>query len=121
MAKRKGAEKAPYGGTEALTRQMDIRPLEELVITVEEFDETIGKTTYHTVLTRRKGLHELTDKNGERVLADESAIMDSGPKYGTTLCYTSHRMEEVPEEVRAANLAEIKRVAAQVMVDMGIW
>ena len=52
---------------------------------------------------------------------DESAVMDSGPRYGTTLCYTPHPAVEPTAEERAANLAQIKRVAAQVMVDMGIW
>lgn len=52
---------------------------------------------------------------------DESAVMDSGPKMGTTLCYTPHPAVEPTEEERAANRAQIKRVAAQNMVNMGIW
>ena len=75
----------------------------------------------HTDMTRRRGLHWITDRRGERVLVDESAVMDSGPKMGTTLCYTPHPAVAPTEEERAANRAEIKRIAAQVMVDMGIW
>ena len=116
MAKRKSSPASTYTSGEQLTLEMDIEPLEELVVTVESFDEQIGNMLLHTDMTRR-----ITDRRGERVLVDESAVMDSGPKMGTTLCYTPHPAVAPTEEERAANRAEIKRIAAQVMVDMGIW
>lgn len=101
--------------------ELNIEPLEELVVTTKIIPETFGKNHVDTVMTRRKGLHWLTDMGGERVLVDESATMDAGEKYGTTLCYTPHSDEVVSEEERAANRARIKAVATQVMIDMGIW
>lgn len=121
MAKRKSSPASTYTSGEQLTLEMDIEPLEELVVTVESFDEQIGNMLLHTDMTRRRGLHWITDRRGERVLVDESAVMDSGPKMGTTLCYTPHPAVAPTEEERAANRAEIKRIAAQVMVGMGIW
>ena len=101
--------------------ELNIEPLEELVVTTKIIPETFGKNHVNTVMTRRKGLHWLTDMRGERVLVDESATMDAGEKYGTTLCYTPHSDVVVSEEARAANRARIKAVATQVMIDMGIW
>lgn len=121
MGKRKNNPASTYTSGAQMALEMDIEPVEELVITVESFDEQIGNMLLHTDMTRRKGLHWITDRRGERVLVDESAVMDSGPRYGTTLCYTPHPAVEPTAEERAANLAQIKRVAAQVMVDMGIW
>ena len=121
MAKRKSSPASTYTSGEQLTLEMDIEPLEELVVTVESFDEQIGDMLLHTDMTRRRGLHWITDRRGERVLVDESAVMDSGPKMGTTLCYTPHSDVVVSEEERAANRARIKAVATQVMIDMGIW
>lgn len=121
MGKRKSDPASTYKSGAQMALEMDIEPVEELVITVESFDEQIGNMLLHTDMARRKGLHWITDRRGERVLVDESAVMDSGPRYGTTLCYTPHPAVEPTAEERAANLAQIKRVAAQVMVDMGIW
>ena len=120
MAKGKSPA-STYKSGEQLTLEMDIEPLEDLVVTVESWDEQIGTMLLHTDMTRRKGLHWITDRRGERVLVDESAVMDSGPKMGTTLCYTPHPAVEATEEERAANRAQIKCVAAQNMVNMGIW
>ena len=100
---------------------LHIEPLEKLDVTVSTMEETIGKNKVTTVITRRKGLHWLTEISGERVLVDESATMDSGPKYGTTLCFTPHSDVEVSEEERAANRANIQAVAAKVLTDLGIW
>lgn len=102
-------------------RELNIEPVEELVITTKIIHEKIGRYEVDTVMTRRKGLHWLTAMSGERVLVDESATMDSGPKLGTTLCFTPHSDVEVSEEERAANRELIKRVATDVMIRMGIW
>ena len=96
MAKRKSSPASTYTSGEQLTLEMDIEPLEELVVTVESFDEQIGNMLLHTDMTRRRGLHWITDRRGERVLVDESAVMDSGPKMGTTLCYTPHPRRSGP-------------------------
>lgn len=101
--------------------KLNIEPLEELVVTVKTVHEKIGRYEADTVITRRKGLHWLTDMSGARVLVDESATMDSGPKLGTTLCFTPHSDVKVSEEERAANRERIKQVATKVMIDMGIW
>ena len=102
-------------------RDLNIEPLEELVVTVKTIHETIGKDQVDTIMTRRKGLHWLTEMSGERVLVDESATMDAGPKYGTTLCFTPHSDVEVSEEERAANRAAIQKIATQVLTSQGIW
>ena len=101
--------------------KLNIEPLEELVVTVKTVHEKIGRYEADTVITRRKGLHWLTEMSGARVLVDESATMDSGPKLGTTLCFTPHSDVEVSEEERAKNRENIKRIATEVMIRMGIW
>ena len=63
---------------------LNIEPLEELEITTKVIHEKIGRYEVDTIMTRRKGLHWLTEMSGERVLVDESATMDSGEKLGTT-------------------------------------
>ena len=67
---------------------LNIEPLEELVVTTKTIHEKIGRDEVDTLMTRRKGLHWLTDMSGARVLVDESATMNSGPRLGTTLCFT---------------------------------
>lgn len=101
--------------------ELNIKPLEELEVTVKTIHEKIGRYEVDTVITRRKGLHWITDMFGARMLVDESATMDSGPKVGTTLCLTPHSDVEVSEEERAANREMVKKVATKVMIDMGIW
>ena len=100
---------------------LNIEPVEELEVTVKTIHETIGEQEVDTIMTRRKGLHWLTERTGKRVLVDESATMDAGPKFGTTLCFTPHQDVEVSEEERAANRANLKRIATEVLVRMGIW
>ncbi|MEQ2454931.1 hypothetical protein [Flavonifractor hominis] len=102
-------------------QDLNIEPLEELVVTTKIIHEKIGRHEVDTIMTRRKGLHWLTEMSGKRVLVDESATMDSGEKLGTTLCFTPHKDIEVSEEERAANREMIKKVATKVMIDMGIW
>lgn len=101
--------------------ELNIEPLEELVVTTKVIHEKIGRCEVDTVMTRRKGLHWLTDMSGARVLVDESATMDSGPKLGTTLCITPHRDVVVTEEEREANRARVRKIATEVMIRMGIW
>ena len=100
---------------------LDIEPVEALVVTTEAWDEQIGTATVHTTMIRRRGLHWLTDRRGERVLVDESAVMDSGPRYGSTLCYTPHPAAEATEAERAANRAAVNVIANQVLARLGIW
>lgn len=64
MAKRKSSPASTYTSGEQLTLEMDIEPLEELVVTVESFDEQIGNMLLHTDMTRRRGLHWITDRRG---------------------------------------------------------
>jgi hypothetical protein len=101
--------------------KLQIEPVEELEVTVKTIHETFGTNPVETVVTRRKGLHWITEMSGARVLVVESATMDAGPKYGTTLCFTPHSDTQVSEEERAANRARIQQVTAKVMTDMGIW
>ena len=100
---------------------LNIEPLEELVVTTKTIHEKIGRYEVDTLMTRRKGLHWLTDMSGARVLVDESATMNSGPRLGTTLCFTPHSEVEGSEEERSANRERIRQVATKVMIDMGIW
>lgn len=100
---------------------LNIEPLEELEITTKVIHEKIGRYEVDTIMTRRKGLHWLTEMSGVRVLVDESATMDSGEKLGTTLCFTPHKDIEVSEEERAANRELIKKAAIKAMIDRGIW
>ncbi len=102
-------------------RDLNIEPVEELVVTTKVIHEKIGRYEVDTVMTRRKGLHWLTEMSGERVLVDESATMDSGEKLGTTLCFTPHQDIQVSEEERAANRELIKKAAIKAMMDQGIW
>lgn len=101
--------------------ELDIKPLEELTVTVEVVHEKVGRYEVDTVITRRKGLHWLTQPSGTRVLADESVTMDGGPKLGTTLCFTPHTGGETGEGERAANREHLKKCAAKVMADLGLW
>ncbi len=101
--------------------ELDIQPLEELTVMVEVVHEKVGRYEVDTVITRRKGLHWLTQPSGTRVLADESVTMDGGYKLGTTLCFTPHTGEEAGEGERMANRERLKRCAAKVMTDMGFW
>lgn len=101
--------------------ELDIQPLEELTVTEEVVHEKVGRYEVDTVITRRKGLHWLTQPSGTRVQADESVTMDGGPKLGTTLCLTPHMGGEADERERMANREYLKKCAAKVMTDMGIW
>ena len=121
MAKRKSERTRPYRNTEEVTRDLDIIPLEELEITVTEDDAFLCGRMVHTVYTRRKGLHWVTDWEGIRRIACETFIVDSGPKIGTSFLFSEPPAVEPTEEERAANRAQILRIAAQNMVDMGIW
>ena len=49
-------------------RDLNIEPVEELVVTTKIIHEKIGRHEVDTVMTRRKGLHWLTAMSGERVL-----------------------------------------------------
>ena len=106
---------------EELAEELHIEPLEPLTVTRISYDRMLGEEPYHTVETRWKGLHRLTDRRGERVLADECAVMDSGPKLGAALCITNHPEREATEEERARNRAHIQEVGNQVLRNAGIW
>lgn len=103
-----------------------IEPLEELEVTVKTYPTVISKKrTANTIQTRRKGLHWFTAVRGDtvripRTLVVESVTMDDGPD-GMTLCITEYKDVEVSEEERAANRENIKRIATEVMIRMGIW
>ena len=107
-----------------------IEPVEELVVTVKEKKEHFSWTTMDTVITRRKGLHwfsAIVKKPGEDhvrtpwTLVVESVTCASGPKQGCSFCLGEYKDVEVSEEERAANRENIKRIATEVMVRMGIW
>ena len=106
---------------EEWAEELQIEPMEPLTVTRRAYDHMLGDEPYHTVETRWKGLHQLTDRRGERVLADECAVMDSGPKLGAALCITNHPEREATEEERARNRAHIQEVGNQVLRRMGIW
>ena len=101
--------------------ELFIQPLEELTVTTRIIHERIGRYEADTVVTRRKGLHWLTGKDGKRVLVDESVTMDSGEKLGTTLCFMPHRDSPAGGEEAAANRERIRQAAVKAMADRGIW
>ena len=101
-----------------------IEPVEELVVTVKEVEKHFSWTTMDTVITRRKGLHwfsAIIKKPGEDHVRTESVTCASGPKQGCSFCLGEYKDVEVSEEERAANRENIKRVATDVMIRMGIW
>lgn len=100
--------------------ELNIEPMEELVVTARILHEKIGRHEVDTVMTRRRGLHWLTELSGKRVLVDESATMDAG-ELGTTLCFTPHKDIAVSAQERAANREMIKKAAVKAMLDQGIW
>ena len=103
-----------------------IEPLEELQVTVKTYPTVISKKrTANTIQTQRKGLHWFTAVKGNtvrvpRTLVVESATMDAGSD-GMTLCITEYTDVKVSEEERLANRENIKRIATEVMIRMGIW
>ena len=62
MGKRKNNPASTYTSGAQMELEMDIEPVGELVVTVESFDEQIGNMLLHTNMTRRKGLHWITDR-----------------------------------------------------------
>ena len=79
--------------------------------------EIIGGKEYPLTVTKQKGIQEIIVA-GKPVWVEDVTIFES--PLGTSRCFTRVR-EEVPPEVRDANLKKIREVATQAMIDMGIW
>lgn len=106
---------------EEWAEELQIEPLEPLTVTRRAYDHMLGDEPYHTVETRWKGLHRIKSISAGMIVADESAVLDSGPKLGATFCITNHTDREITEEERARNRAHIQEVGNQVLRRMGIW
>lgn len=85
--------------------------------TITHKTEIIGGKEYPLTVTKEKGIQEIV-VGGNPVLVEAVTIFES--PLGTSRCFTRAR-EEVPPEVRDANLKKIREVATQAMIDMGIW
>ena len=102
--------------------ELQIEPLEPLTVTRRAYDTELSDgLRFHTVETRWKGLHRIKSIRAGMILADESAIMDSGPKMGATPCITDHIDREITDEERARNWDHLQDVCNQAMRRMGIW
>ena len=86
----------------------------EVKVTVETKERTIGGKVYQVTITRRKGLDTYVE-DGKEFLADEAVFSDYGPRMGISRSYTLHKDE------REAGRRRIQQVAAQAMIDQGIW
>lgn len=85
--------------------------------TITHTTEIIGGKEYPLTVTKQKGIQEIIVA-GKPVWVEAVTIFES--PLGTSRCFTRVR-EEVPPEVRDANLKKIREVATQAMIDMGIW
>lgn len=95
--------------------------LSNISVRVEEEDTFLAGKHYHEVTTRRKGLAWYTGKRSpEPFLADEAVFVDRG-RDGTASSFTLHKDEEPPADERETGRKHIREVAAQVLIDQGIW
>lgn len=92
----------------------------EVKVTVETKERTIGGKVYQVTITRRKGLDTYIE-DGKEFLADEAVFSDYGPRMGISRSYTLHKDEQPTEAEREAGRRRIQQVAAQAMIDQGIW
>lgn len=96
---------------------IDIDP--DVIETVEEGYETENGKTFKTTLIRRTGLARYI-RRGRESLADMATFHDCG-KLGMSCTYTDHRAVPYTEEEKAAGRRHIQEVAAQILVDQGLW
>lgn len=85
--------------------------------TITHKTEMISGKEYPLTVTKQKGLQEII-VDGKPVLVEAVTIFES--PLGVSRCFTRARADVSPD-VREANLREIRDVATQAMIDMGIW
>ncbi len=86
-------------------------------VSVTHTTEVIGGKEYPLTITRQNGPQEI-EVDGDMVQVVSVTTFDS--PLGRSRCYTRAQPEPAPEE-RAANRRRIQEVAAQAMIDQGIW
>lgn len=89
-----------------------------VTVTVEHKIKRRDGKEYPVVITTREGLDTYIE-NGKEIIADRAVFSDYGPKQGVSRCYILHK-DYTPEE-REAGRRRIQEVAAQILVDQGIW
>lgn len=93
------------------------RRVERMEVIVTETMETVGRKEYPLTITRQIGLQEIVVA-GKPVQIEELTIFES--PLGRSRCFTRAAPEKPPEE-RAAVCRRIQEIAAQAMIDQGIW
>ena len=86
-------------------------------ITVTHTTEAIKGKEYPLTITREIGSQEI-EVDGKPVQVVELTVFES--PLGRSRCYTRARPEPAPEE-RAAGRRRIQEIAAQAMIEQGIW
>lgn len=99
---------------------VQVTDLGNVVETVEEHMATVRGKPFRAKLYRRNGLAEYIERDGSVTLADSACFYDCGSD-GVSRSYIRHRDVLPTEEERAAGRKLIQDIAAQAMVDMGIW
>lgn len=99
---------------------VQIFDLEDVVVTVEEYETTVRKKPFTAKLYRREGLAKYIEPDGREYLADEATFYDSGPD-GVSRGYTKHKDVEPTEEERAENRRKLQKIVTQCMVRQGFW
>ena len=84
---------------------------------VTQTTETVSGKVYPLTITKQAGLQTIM-VDGEPVPVESVTIFES--PLGTSRCYTRARPEPTPE-AQAALYGKIREVAAQAMIDQGIW
>ena len=79
--------------------------------------ETVSGKEYPLTVTRQIGAQEI-EVNGKPVQATELTVFES--PLGQSRCYTRARPEPAPE-ARAAGRQRVQEIAAQAMIEQGIW
>ena len=99
-------------------RRMELPDQPVKVFTWERVTRNQNKD-YPTKVVHWVGLHSI--RIGEQeILSDRSTISDSGP-VGVSVAYTKPPETEPTQEEREYNRRMIQKVAAQAMVEQGIW
>lgn len=86
-------------------------------ISVTHTTEVVSGKEYPLTITRQIGAQEI-EVDGKLVQVVELTIFDS--PLGRSRCYTRARPGSTPEEC-AAGRRRIQEVAAQAMIEQGIW
>ncbi len=88
-----------------------------VTVTVIHKTETVGGKEYPLTVTKQHGLQKI-EVGGEMIEVVDVTIFES--PLGRSRCFT-RATPPAPPEVRAENRRRIQEIAAQAMIDQGIW